>query len=153
MVVFPAPTAVTKPALVTVATPGLLEVQVTELVTLPVVLSEKVAVALNCWVCPTDSVGFAGAIVMLLTTCVLTKSVVEAVTPPLLTVIVVVPGATPVATPELSMVATVVEEEVHVDCDVTSLVVLSPMVAVAVNCCVLPGWIVALVGESAIEAT
>ncbi len=56
-----------------------------------------------------------------------------------LAVMVVVPSATPVASPELSMVATVGEEDVHVTCDVTSPDVLLPKVAVAVNCSVPVG--------------
>ncbi|MCU1311940.1 MAG: hypothetical protein JWO20_3065 [Candidatus Angelobacter sp.] len=134
MVAVPAAIAVTAPVFVTVATAGLLELQVTEFVALLVVLSDKVAVAVNCWVCPTVSVAFVGEIAILVITCVLTVSVVEPVTPPLVAEIEVVPVATAVASPELSIVAALGEEELQVDCAVTSLVVLSPNVAVAVNC-------------------
>lgn len=134
MVAFPALIAVTKPVFVTVAMAGLLELQLTEVVTLLVVLSDKVAVATNCWVCRTVSVAFTGRTAILEMTWLLTVSVVDAVTPPLLAVIVVLPVATAVASPELSIVATLGEEEVQVDCDVTSCVVPSPNFAVAVNC-------------------
>ena len=68
-------------------------------------------------------------------------------------VIVVLPTATAVASPEAFTVATAVEEEVHVAWLVTSSVVPSPSVPVALNCCVLLGWMAGFVGESAIETT
>ncbi len=54
-------------------------------------------------------------------------------------VIVVVPRATPVTKPEVLIVATLGDEESQVTCEVTSLFVLLPSVAVAVNCWVPPG--------------
>ncbi len=48
MVVDPAANALARPVLAMVATEGLLEFHVTELVTSAVVLSERVAVATNC---------------------------------------------------------------------------------------------------------
>ncbi len=64
-----------------------------------------------------------------------------------LAVMVVLPSATPVARPELLMVATPGEEDVQVTCEVTSPFVLLPKVAVAVNCCVVVGVRKALAGD------
>ena len=47
------------------------------------------------------------------------------------------------------MVATLVEDDSQVTCEVTSPVVLLPKVAVAVNCAVVVGVIHALVGDNA----
>jgi hypothetical protein len=90
---------------------------------------------------------------MLMAVMVLVLTVIGAVavTLPDFAVMVVDPKATAVASPELSIVATLVEEDSHVTCDVTSLVVSFPKVPVAVNCWVVPGVIIALVGDSEIE--
>jgi len=65
-----------------------------------------------------------------------------------LAVMVVMPKAMPVARPELSMVAMFWAVEVHVTCEVTSLTVLLPSTAVAVNCCVFVGVIQPLGGDT-----
>ena len=62
-----------------------------------------------------------------------------------------VPSATAVASPVVLMVATLVAEDVHVTCEFTFPVVLLPKVPVAVYCCVPPGMICALNGDSVIE--
>ncbi len=144
MVVVPVDTGVASPLALIVATVGMLELQVTWLVTSPKLPSEKVAVAVNCWVWPEDSemVGLDGEMVMAVTVLLLTVNVALAVTLLLdLAVIVVVPSATPVANPELLMVATPVDEEVQVTVEETSPVLLLPKVAVAVNCWVAFGRI------------
>ena len=66
-------------------------------------------------------------------------------------VIVVVPTATAVAKPEELTVAVEVDDEVHVAWLLRSLVVPSPSVPVAVNCCVFPGWMEGVVGVSATD--
>ena|SRR5271165_7402537 len=87
----------------------------------------------------------ASAVTVLL----LTVSVALAVTLLLdFAVIVAVPSATPVANPELLIVATLVCEEVQVTCEVTSPVLLSPKVAVAPYCSVACGMMKAPVGET-----
>jgi len=48
--------------------------------------------------------------------------------------IVVAPVATPVANPELLMLATFVDEELQLTDEVTSLLLLSPNAPIAVNC-------------------
>src|ERR1051326_7043999 len=68
-------------------------------------------------------------------------------------VIVVVPTATAVASPEALTVAVEVDDEVHAAWLVTSSVLPLPSVPVALNCCVLPGWIAGFVGESVIDTT
>jgi hypothetical protein len=60
MLVLPTLTAVASPALLMVATPVLVEAQVTEPVRFWVLASEYVPVAVNCWVAPFWIVGLAG---------------------------------------------------------------------------------------------
>src|SRR5690349_9706921 len=57
--------------------------------------------------------------------------------------------AVAVASPELLMVAMVVAEDVQVTDELTSFELPSPKLPVAVNCCVLLGCIVGLLGEIA----
>jgi hypothetical protein len=154
MLVLPMETGLARPLLLMVATLGVLDDQVTDVVTLLVDPSENVAVAVNCWVWArlNDIVALAGLMARLVTVLLLTVSVALAVT--LLVdfaVIVVVPNATPVASPEVSIVAMAGEEDVQVTCEVTSPVLLLPKVAVALNCWVAVGFTKALVGETASE--
>lgn len=72
-------------------------------------------------------------------------------TVPDVAVMVLVPTATAVASPVLLMVAMLGAEEVQVTCELTLPVVLLPKVAVAVNCCVAFGRIMALAGDSEID--
>jgi hypothetical protein len=94
---------------------------------------------------------FEGLMVMAVMILLLTVNGAVAVTLPDCAVMVVDPKATAVASPELLIVATLVEEDSHVTCEVTSLVVSFPSVPVAVNCWEVPGLIIALVGDSEIE--
>ncbi len=144
--VVPTPTAVSRPAALMVTMLVLPVVHVTCVVTLPWVSSEKVAVAVYCWVCPVTRVWLVGETAMELMTRVLTVSWVVAVSAPDLAVMVVVPRATPVARPALLMVATPVLEELQAAVLVTSLVVPSASVAFAVYCSVLLGVMAALTG-------
>jgi hypothetical protein len=155
IVAVPTETGLAKPPLVVmVAILGELDDQVASEVTLLVDPSEKVAVAVNCWLCArlNDIVALAGVTEMLVTVLLLTVRIVEAETLLLdFAVIVVVPSATPVANPELSMVAMPVVDEVQVTCEVTSPVLLLPKVAVALNCWVAFGMTKGPVGEIASE--
>lgn len=158
IVVDPVVTAVARPLELTVAMLGRLEVQLAWVVTSPVVMSEKVAVAVNCCVvCPPNDrlmVALGGLTVMDVMVRLLTVMVTLLVTPLLdFAVMVVVPKATAVANPELSIVATPVEDEVQVTLEVTSPVLLLPKVAVALNCCVACGMTKAPLGETASETT
>jgi hypothetical protein len=91
----------------------------------------------------------SGVTATLTTVLLLTVRVVLALTLPELHVIVALPSATPDASPPALMVAMFVEEDVQVTELVALLVVLLPYVAVAVNCCVLPGWTEVFKGEIA----
>jgi hypothetical protein len=66
-------------------------------------------------------------------------------------VIVTFPGDTPVANPALLMVATDLSLELHTEELVIILVVLFENMAVAVNCCVLPAFIVGAAGVTVID--
>jgi hypothetical protein len=83
----------------------------------------------------------------------LTVSVVNPETPLSAAVIVVVPVDPAVASPVLLMLATLVAEEVHVTDDVTSLLLLSPNVPVAVNCWVPLNATVGLAGDTVIATS
>ena len=136
MLVEPDEIAVTKPELVTVATETELELQAADELTSPTEPSENVAEAENCCCCPVVMVMLLGFTVMELMVLLLTVMGAVAVTLLLLdlAVMVVLPKATAVANPEVSMVATLLEDDSQVTCEVTSPVVLLPKVAVAVNC-------------------
>ena len=82
-----------------------------------------------------------------------TASEVEPLTVPTLAWIVVRPAATPVANPELLIVATVVAEEVHVAVEVRFCVLLSEYVPVAVNCWLPPELTEAFAGVTAMETS
>jgi hypothetical protein len=64
IVVVPAVRAVARPLLLTVATKGLDELQVTNLVISPPGATGNVPVAVNCWVDPTGMIGLSGVTVM-----------------------------------------------------------------------------------------
>ena len=76
-----------------VATAVVAEAQVTWLVRSCVELSEKVPVAVNCWVSPLAMLGLAGVTAIDCRTAAVTVSTVEPVTPPSVAVIVEVPVA------------------------------------------------------------
>lgn len=143
MVVVPTDTGLATPLALMVATVGTLDVQVAWLVTLAVVLSEKVTVAVNTavWFADSEMLVVEALIVRLVTVLLLTVRTEVAVTLLLdFAVMVVVPNATAVAKPPVSMVAIAGTEEVQVTDDVTSPVLLSPKVAVALYCWVAWGF-------------
>lgn len=137
---------------VTVATPLFDEVQLARFVTLAVVLSEYVAVAVHWSEVPTVKVVVWQDTETLWTVLLLTVSG-EAVemTLPDVAVILVTPRETAVASPDVSMVAMLVADDVHVTWSVTSPVVLLPKVPVAEYCCVPVGKMSALAGEMVME--
>jgi hypothetical protein len=144
MLADPAVMAVTCPTLLTVATFGFELVQVAVAVTSFVVLSESVAIAERFIVVPVVMLAPLPEqpmplqlIAMELATVFATVSVVLALRPPEAALIVVVPRFTAVARPLPSIVATLGDDDVHVAVLLMSLVVRSPNVPVAVNCCVL----------------
>jgi len=147
MVVVPAVIAVPRPLVLMVATDVLDELQVTDPVILPVVPSENVPVAVNCWVVPTDDrVGLAGVTVMEFTAAEVTVRVVFPEIVPKVAVMVVVPAAMDVARPLLLMVTVEVLDELQVTDPVTLPLVPSENVPVAVNCWVAPTGMVERAG-------
>jgi hypothetical protein len=151
MVVVPAVRAVARPFLLTTATVVMDEVQVTSAVISWVVPSEKVPVAVNCWVVPPGTLGLAGVIAMEDRVAEVTVRVVLAETAPEVAVMVAVPGAMAVARPLLLTVAANGLDELQVTCVVISWVVPSEKVAVAVNCWVVPPGTLGLAGVIAME--
>src|SRR5579884_1896736 len=163
----PAATAVTCPWLLTVATLVFELAQVAEVVTISVVLLESVAVATSAIVLPVVRLApevvqptdpDAQLIAIELATVVETVRVVLALSPPWAAVMFVVPRLTAVARPLALMVATEGVDDVQVAVLVTSLVLRSPKVPLAVNCCVLAvpeefcSVIAGLVGETEMAA-
>jgi hypothetical protein len=112
-VVDPAATPVASPLVVMVAAAGFDELQVAELVRLPVVPFEYVPVAVNCCMPPTGTDGLEGVTVIETKVGVDTVSAADPATAPEVAVIVDVPAPTPVANPAELMVATLVSEEVQ----------------------------------------
>ena len=153
----PTPTPFAIPvAAPTVATSVFEDVHVDCVVTSFVELSENVPVAVN------GCVPFTPIFAVLGVTAIdfkvgplLTVSCAVPLTVPSVAVIVTgPPAATPVASPvAMPTVAVAGADEVQVDCAVTSFVVLSENVPVAVNCCVAFTPIVAVAGVTAIETS
>jgi hypothetical protein len=143
--------------LLMVATPVSEEFQVTDDVRSSVVLSEKVPVAMNGWVCPRAMLWFAGVTAIDSSTGAVTVSVTELeVTLENVAVMFVLPSATAVANPVLLMVAIVVLDELQIADAVKFCVLLQAPddnVPVAVNCCIVPLGILALTGATAIDDT
>jgi hypothetical protein len=127
IVVVPALLPVATPFWSIVATVVWLEVHVTP------VAEDPFTVAVNCTVCPVEMVSDDGETVTPLAL-TLTVKLVLPLKSAWLAVIVVVPVATVVTTPELSMVATLVDEDFHSTEEEISLLELSPYVPMAVNC-------------------
>lgn len=125
MVVVPAVTAVASPLLSTVATAVLEELQVTKMATSWVVPSEKVPVAVNCWVVPPGTLGLAGVTTMEDKVAEVTIRVVPPETSPEVAVMIVVPAVRPLAKPVTLTVATAVSDDLQVARAVISLVVPS----------------------------
>jgi hypothetical protein len=133
------------------------ELHVTTVVRSCVLPSVYVPVALNCCVVPRAIVGLCGVIAIDASTAGFTISGTAALTPPELIPIVVVPVPSVVASPavpaESLMVATVATVELQCPDCVTSWVVPSVNVPVAVNCCVMPNGIVGASGLIVIDTS
>jgi hypothetical protein len=138
MLLDPAATPLASPPVVIVATPALMEVQVTELVRFCVVLSEKVPVAANCSEVP-FAIERLGAVTAIDTNAAaVTVRVAEDVTFPEVACIALVPTAAAVTDPVAVIVATLGVSELHVTEPDKFRVVWSEKVPVAVNCSVVP---------------
>lgn len=119
--------------------------------------SLKFATAFICWLLPSATLGFAGVTSTLKRVAELTVStaLLEAATEPYTAEMLDVPAAVPVVNPgpdeKSRIVATDGSDEFHCTSDETSCWLLSLKVAVAVNCCVVPGAMEALGGAIATE--
>ena len=102
----PAATAVARPAEEIVATDGVSDDQVTELVRFWVLPSLKVPLAVNCWVAFLVTVGFAGVTAMDFNVPAATVKVIEPVTLPDAAVITLLPADLAVTSPPPLTVAT-----------------------------------------------
>lgn len=114
IVVWPAATVVTKPAVLTVATDAEDELQVTPLLRSELEPSLYVAVATYCWLIPIPSVCPTGVTEIETMVGAVTVRVVVPETPLKLAWILVEPAVAALAMPPVLMVATDVAEEVQV---------------------------------------
>jgi hypothetical protein len=153
MVAVPAPTAVARPLLFTVATDVLGELQVTCVVISWLVPSEYVPEAVNCLVTPTGTLGLAGVTDIDDRIAGVTVRVVFPEILPEVAVMVAVPAPTAVARPLLFTVATDVLDELQVTCVVISWLVPSEYVPEAVNCLVTPTGTLGLAGVTDMETS
>ena len=151
IVLVPAATPVANPPGLTVATLVVCEVQVTVLVKFCVELSEKVPVAVNCFVALFAIEGFAGVTAIDTSAGAVTVSSVVPSTAPDAASILLDPVATPVANPPAVIVTTPVDCELQVTELVKFCVELSENVPVAVNCSVLPFAIEGFAGVTATD--
>src|SRR5258707_6046050 len=106
--------------------------------------------AVNCCVAPLLIDGFGGVTAIDAGVGGLTVSTVEPVIAPLVAEIVDVPAPTPVARPVALIVATVVVPDAHTAL-LSTCVLLSLNVPVAVNCCLLPLLLDGFAGVTAID--
>ena len=153
IVLVPAAWGVANPAAVIVATLVFDEPQVTAAVRSRVVLFERVPVAVNCWVAPMATAGFAGVTAMETSAAVVTVRAVVPETAPDEAEIVVVPVATDVARPVALIVATTVLDDVQLTDVEISCVLLSEKVPLAVNCWVIPVAMAGFAGVTAMETS
>lgn len=146
-----------EPAALLIVATDVAEDHVTDAVRSCVVLSEKVPVAVNCWVVPTAILGFVGVTAMDTSVEEVTDRVVEPDIVPEAAVIVAAPTANAVTFPAepdaLLTEATVAADELHVTDAVISCVLLSEKVPVAVNCWDVPMAMAALVGVTAMDTS
>ena len=138
MFVFPGEFPVTEPVAVMVAIMGAELAHFDVKVASSFELSEKVAIAVNCWVPFTDNLN--GDCCSIVTAVIVTTGNVVAVEliPENDAVICVLPKAAAVTNPLEEMAATVVSELFQITPEVISFVDLSEYVPVAVNCWVVP---------------
>src|SRR5579859_8298930 len=150
IVVVPSSTLVTKPVALTVAMPGLLELQAAVAVMSRVLPSLYVPVALNCSLEPKTILGLEGEMAMEVRA--ITVNEVEPVTALKVAEIVVVPGPAAVASPVLApTVATPALLDLQVALVVRFCVLPSLYVPVALNCSLEPKTMLGLEGEMAME--
>ncbi len=140
-------------ALLIVATDRFDELHVTDVVISCWVPSEKIPVALNCWVAPRIMPELTGVTRMYTGTAVVTIMIVELEMLPDVAVIVVEPAAAAVAIPPAAMVAAAVFDELHFTDVVISCWVPSEKVPVAVNCSIEPTLMIRFAGVTAMDTS
>lgn len=150
MVVVPVARLLTKPRFVIVATLGVEELHKTDCVTSCVELSLNVPVAANCFVALFGIEEFAGVIASEISVAVVTVTDVLADTVPDTTLTVDVPGPTATPSPFASIVRTLVALDDH-SAEVSTWVLPSSKLPVAVNCCCVPPANVTFVGVNVID--
>ena len=158
-VVAPRPVAVTVPMvgalLLTTATVGKVEAQVTCVVKFCVELSENIPIATNGWLTPFAMFGAFGVISIAVSKAPVTLRVVLPVMLPLAAEIVTLPAPVAVASPfdpeAVLMLARLAFDEDHVTCPVRFWVLLSEKIPVATNCNVLPLAMLGSAGVTSIE--
>jgi hypothetical protein len=154
IVVVPAAIPVAIPEALMIAAEVFVELQATLLVKFWVVWLLKVPVAVYAWVLPAAINAVAGVTAIDTSTGGVMVSVAPGeVMPFCAAVIVVVPVATPVARPEMLIVAAGVFEEVHVTLFVKFWVVWLLNVPVAAYACVLPAAMDAVNGVTAMDTS
>jgi hypothetical protein len=133
-----------------VATAADADVQSTDAVTSCVLESLNVPVAANCFVVPTAMLGLAGVTVIETSVAELTVNDEVPLTDPEVAVMVAVPAPTPAASPLELMLATELEDELQFS-DVSSCVLPSSKLPIALNCCSVPAAMVRIAGVTVIE--
>ena len=121
----PIAVAVASPAVLMVATVGVNEIQVTELVRFCVLVSLNVPVAVNCWVVPLGIEGLTGVTARDTSVAAVTVSVVEPVMLPDVACMLALPGLRADANPVAPIVAAAVFEELQMTALVRFCVELS----------------------------
>src|SRR5512141_2248107 len=141
IVVVPAPTAFARPLLLNpLLTDAMFffeEFHLTDLVISCVTPPEYDAVAVNCWLDPTEILGLTGVTTIAASVALITVRVVLPVMPPNLAVMVAEPTPTPVASPlefdALLMTATVAADEIQVAAVITTCTEISKNIPVSTN--------------------
>jgi hypothetical protein len=157
IIVVPAPRALANPAVPAVslmeATVAAVELQCPLCVRSCVVPSENVPIAVNCCVVPLAIVAVGGIMAIETSVAVVTVSMVEPFNDPDVAEIVAVPCPTLVANPEALIVTVAGVSEDQLAVFVSSSILPSVYVPVAVNCWIVPGASEGVDGVMAIETS
>ena len=151
MVVVPGATALASPPGAMVAVAVVPEVQTAELVTSWAGPEVKLAVAMNCCVVPLAIVGLPGVTTTEMTVALVTVRVALPDTAPTAAEMAVCPGSTEVASPVPSTVAVAGVPDIQLAVAVTSRMLASLKVAIAVNCWVVPSAMAGVPGVTAMD--
>jgi len=157
IVVVPVPAAFASPLASMVATLTLDDAQLTWVVRFSVLPSLKLPVAVNCWEPPSATLGSLGAIVMEVSSALVTVNDAVPTRPANSAVIVASPGAIPLANPLLPAVSLTVAtdsgDDVHVTEFVRFSVLPSANVPMALNCTPVCSATTALAGVTCTDVS